>query len=145
MSSLNLYQPQKETAPSHFTSCLVIFSFGIDSWKHSLPASLGSWDQGWYNISKFFRPLPLSTLKNIYKFIYFNWRLITLQYCIGFAIHQHEPAMGVYVCLWLYFPYLKLVLVHGPIYLKTWNLFFHRYQDCQKGSWYTNRIGWNNH
>ena len=26
-----------------------------------------------------------------YKFIYFNWRLITLQYCIGFAIHQHEP------------------------------------------------------
>ena len=25
-----------------------------------------------------------------YKFIYFNWRLITLQYCIGFAIHQHE-------------------------------------------------------
>ena len=25
----------------------------------------------------------------------FNWRLITLQYCIGFAIHQHESAMGV--------------------------------------------------
>ena len=24
-----------------------------------------------------------------YTFIYFNWRLITLQYCIGFAIHQH--------------------------------------------------------
>ena len=21
--------------------------------------------------------------------MYFNWRLITLQYCIGFAIHQH--------------------------------------------------------
>ena len=30
-------------------------------------------------------------------FIYFNWRLITLQYCIGFAIHQHESAMGVRV------------------------------------------------
>ena len=27
----------------------------------------------------------------------FNWRLITLQYCIGFAIHQHESAMGVHV------------------------------------------------
>ena len=27
---------------------------------------------------------------NWYKFIYFNWRLITLQYCIGFAIHWHE-------------------------------------------------------
>ena len=24
------------------------------------------------------------------KFIYFNWRLITLQYCIGPAIYQHE-------------------------------------------------------
>ena len=32
-----------------------------------------------------------------YKFIYFNWRLITLQYCIGFAIHQHESATGIRV------------------------------------------------
>ena len=32
-----------------------------------------------------------------FKFIYFNWRLITLQYCIGFAIHQHESAIGVHV------------------------------------------------
>ena len=33
----------------------------------------------------------------LYKFIYFNWRLITLQYCIGFAIHQHESARDVHV------------------------------------------------
>ena len=32
-----------------------------------------------------------------YKFIYFNWRLITLQYCIGFAIHWHESATGIHV------------------------------------------------
>ena len=29
-----------------------------------------------------------------HKFIYFNWRLITLQYCIGIVIHQHESATG---------------------------------------------------
>ena len=30
-------------------------------------------------------------------YVYFNWRLITLQYCIGFAIHHHESATGVHV------------------------------------------------
>ena len=32
-----------------------------------------------------------------FKFIYFNWRLITLQYCIGSATHQHASAMDVHV------------------------------------------------
>ena len=32
-----------------------------------------------------------------FKFIYFNWRLITLQYCTGFAIHQHKSAMGIHM------------------------------------------------
>ena len=32
-----------------------------------------------------------------YKFIYFNWRLITLQYCIGFTIHQHESTTGIHM------------------------------------------------
>ena len=36
-------------------------------------------------------------LLQLFKKIYFNWRLIILQYCIGFAIHQHECATGVHV------------------------------------------------
>ena len=52
-----------------------------------------------------------------YKFIYFNWRLITLPYCIGFAIHQHESTTGIHM-----FPILKplplqslwVISVHQP-------------------------------
>ena len=39
--------------------------------------------------------MTISFLK--YKFIYFNWRLITLQDCIGFAIHQHVSTAGIHV------------------------------------------------
>ena len=73
MSSLKIYQPQKETAPLHFRSCLVLFLWDIYTWKDSIPASFGSWDQVWYNTRKFFRPFPLSTFA--YDFIFHIWNL----------------------------------------------------------------------
>ena len=32
-----------------------------------------------------------------FKCIYFNWRLIILQYCIGFAIYRNESTTGILV------------------------------------------------
>ena len=76
-------------------------------------------------------------------YICFNWRLITLQYCIGFAIHQHESATGIYVFSILNpplsslpVPSLWVISVHQPqassIMHWTWtgNLFHIWYYTC---------------
>jgi len=79
----------------------------------------------------------------LYKFIYFNWRLITLQYCIGFAIRQHESATCVHVFpilnpppTSLPVPSLWVIPVHQPrascIMHRTWtgDPFYIWYYTC---------------
>ena len=47
----------------------------------------------------------------IFSFIFISWRLITLPYCSGFAIHWHESAMDLHV---FPIPSLWVFPVHRP-------------------------------
>ena len=69
-------------------------------------------------------------------YIYFNWMLITLQYCIGFAIHQHESAMGVHV-----FPILNPPSTSLPVPPRTIPL-GHPSAPAQSILYHTSNLDW---
>ena len=67
----------------HLVKAMVfpVVMYGCESWTIM---KAESWEIDAFEVCCWNRPFFQ------YKFIYFNWKIITLQYCIGFAIYQHE-------------------------------------------------------
>ena len=94
-------------SPSHVLSAwnpLLLF--------FSIPLYLKQWEISWNSLCLYvllFKKLSMEKdsfqgvvvqshqyfLTNL--FIYCNWRIITLRYCDGFCIHQHELAIGIHM------------------------------------------------
>ena len=66
-----------------------------------------------YEFSLFYYFNRVMSLFFLLPFIFISWRLITLQYCSGFAIHWHEPTMDLHV-----FP----IPIPPPTSLSIWSL-----------------------
>ena len=87
-------------------SCLDIIShFSPRPWRLLSKSSNGSMLVRWLG-AQCYVSVKIFLFFFFNKFIHFNWRLITLQYCSGFSIHCCESATGVHV-----FP----ILNHHPI------------------------------
>ena len=78
-------------------------------------------EETWTPINWCFWTVVLEKIFFKYKFIYFNWRLINLQYCICFAIYRQKSTIGIHMFpilnpppTSLPIPSLWVISVHQP-------------------------------
>ena len=89
-----VYIPEK---PPKYVSCLIV-KFSIKDWLRYIWKILIIWIEIFWKYRTLVRmDSEKLYFKKIYKFIYFNWRLISLHYYIGFAIHWHESTTNTHV------------------------------------------------
>ena len=87
---------------SHVWLCVTLWTAA-----HRAPLSIGFSRQEYWSGLLFPSPGDI-----VFNLIYFNWRIITLQYCDGFAIHQHRSAIGIHVSPSSWTPLLLLSSPH---------------------------------
>ena len=86
--------------PPHF-SFLSLFTFCFDFWMLKVSVNMFQFHDRTYTSFFFFQFMQSYFIFFLFKFIHFNYRLIALQYCMGFAIH----------CISTLFIFIFLILV----------------------------------
>ena len=119
MMCLLLHTTSSPSTLNHHWSFCLLSSFSLSTISYNSnyawcrlfsAASFNQWYASKSPPCLFFPKSNFIYFNFLYKFTYFNWRLITLQFCIGFAIHRHKSAMGIHV-----FPILNPSSVSLPI------------------------------
>ena len=84
-----------ELLESIFCILLVVEAFSLQKVVEMLEEVVVNWQKVrwiWQMRQNF-----IAQFIQIFKIYTFNWRVIALQYCVGFSIHQHKSVIGTHM------------------------------------------------